>query len=289
MNSYILFKYKFSIFMYVTVFSQVLALVSASPSAADIKSPAKKTEIGYIYFPGTSFEEDAFFHIEALKHDVEVIADSESPVGIERVLVFTPLEFWYEKYRESWEEKYRIASDTFSKKPDVDIKVKRMFDQCAWKVGGSLRASDVVSIMSIVPVIKHKTFDVVKYNVMYRDDFGEMSFYGTQASFKSETAPHVFSMNSGFGSSYKSRGKFYIFVRQVLFSDGTVWEADYKGIVGEFEFPVRQETPIESMVKKIVPEEKRIGVSEKNKPMVQFSGAQLIINEGCDPWFHKKN
>lgn len=281
MNKNIFFSDKFSKLVLVAMFAQILALAAASPSAADINSPAKKTEAGYIYFPGTPFEQDKVFHIEALSHDVEAIADSESPVGIERAIVFTPLELWIERYSG--------ATITYLEKLAVDIpEVERMFSQCAWKIGGSLVSDGPVTIISIVPKIKDKPFDVIKYNVMYKDDFGEVSFIGTQASFSSEAAPHIFEMATEFGSSYKVRGKFYIFIRQVVFSDGSTWEADYKKIIGGFYFPVRSETPIESMIKNIIPEEKRVVVSEEDRPMVNFNSGQLKINEGCDPWFQRK-
>ncbi len=287
MNRCVFFKGSLQKIIFSTFFAQMVALVTASPGVADINSPAKKTEAGYIYFPGTPFEEDEvfheMFHIEALSHDVEVISDSNSPVGIERALVFTPLDFWYEKYS-------GISEVTYLKKLNIDTsEVERMFNQCAQKIGGFLRSGDEpATIVSIVPKVKDKSFDVVKYNVVYKDDFGEMSFVGTQSSFSSGAAPHVFEMKKAFGSSYKVRGKFYIFIRQVVFSDGSTWEADYKKIVGDFDFPVRSESPFESMVKKMIPEERRLLVSENDKPMVDFRSGQLKIKEGCDPWFHRK-
>lgn len=281
MNKNIYFFGKFSKFVLVAMFSHILFLAAASPSAADINSPAKKTEAGYIYFPGTPFEEDEVFHIEALNHDVEIIADGESPVGIERAIVFTPLELWIERYN--------VATITYLEKLAVDVpEVERMFSKCAWKVGGSLVSDGPVPIASVIPKIKDKSFDVIKYNIVYKDDFGEVSSTGTQASFSSETSPHVFDVATAFGASYKVRGKFYIFIRQVVFSDGSVWEADYKKILGRFDFPSRPDAPIETMIKKIVPEEKRVIVAEDDRSLVDFSDGQLKVNQGCDPWFHKK-
>lgn len=226
---------------------------SSYDASANIAEVGEKTVDGYIYFSGSEAENDSDFHIPSRLYDVEVVNLPGVPVLIDNAFAFSAFDFWADRVNDG-KTLYRYGDN---------------FRRCAWEVGGRASGSIFMSISARPGEID---FEAIKINVVSRDDFGEVSRVGTESVFERSDQPNIFMINAESGKSYGVRGKFYIFIAQVLLSDGKIWEAEHDYIVSQFDIPNDHLNFIGSII-------------SAGSPKINFSPSYRINVKNCDPKF----